>query len=191
QLTLFHQPFSLNEFYGFNESLNAFKYLLYLSSQINDQQSVPDKQAERVLYHQEQIHPHHYFGQLIYSISLSSQWLDAITTMLESQEQRIICGEGRNQQTAQYLTNVFYKFFATDLQSYLAELDSQYLEIQPILSQLLLQHSLKTPEMTPYINYYLMGEMHEDFRRATLAHVQFWQRVFKRCNIKVGRSPLG
>ncbi|MGF1684760.1 DUF3080 domain-containing protein [Photobacterium minamisatsumaniensis] len=186
QFRLHHQPFSLNEFYGFNEAIDAFTYLRHLSEAINQQSSISNSQAERILFHQEKIHPHHYLGQLFFSMATATEWLSSITLMLEKNESSIICGANRNQQTVQYLSNVFYKYFATNIQGYLAELDSQYRQIQPIVEPLLSAQLEINDSLSSYYNFYIAGQLHQSFREATLRHVTFWQRTFKRCNIKVG-----
>lgn len=186
QLTIHHQPFELGLFYGFDESLNAFNHLAYIQQHIQAGTSIEEKQADRLIKHQEQLHAHHYFGQLIFSIQLSTLWLDSITNMLEESESALICGPNRNQQQAEYLSNVFYKFFVNEIQPYLAELDSQYQQISPALSELLNPDHANNQAITPYYEKYISGELHDQFRQATLKHVSFWQRTFKRCNIKVG-----
>ncbi|KHT63265.1 hypothetical protein RJ45_12685 [Photobacterium gaetbulicola] len=186
QLTIYHQPFELGLFYGFDESLNAFSHLTFIKKNILQGTSIEEKQADRLIKLQEQLHTHHYFGQLVYSIHLATLWLEAITDMLEQYEQRLICGANRNQQKAEYLTNVFNKFFASELQAYLAELDSQYRQISPALTALLTPVLARSSATTPYVEQYLNGRLHNRFRQATRQHVGFWQRTFKRCNIKVG-----
>ncbi|MGF1736367.1 DUF3080 domain-containing protein [Photobacterium satsumensis] len=186
QLTIVYQPFELDLFYGFDESLNAFNYLSFIQQQVLSGSSIDEKQADRLIEHQKQLHAHHYFGQLIYSMHLSILWLDGITEMLEQNEATLICGPNRNQQKAEYLSNVFYKFFVNELQPYLAELDSQYRQISPPLIKLLSPAISMTPAVTSYYEHYLGGRLHDDFRQATLQHVEFWKRTFRRCNIKVG-----
>ncbi|PSU34892.1 DUF3080 domain-containing protein [Photobacterium lutimaris] len=186
QLTIHYQPFELGLFYGFDENLNAFNYLTFIQQHIRTGTSVEEKQANRLIQHQKQLHAHHYFGQLIYSMHYSSLWLESITEMLEQHEATLICGPNRNQQKAEYLSNVFYKFFANELQPYLAELDSQYSQVTPALIELLAPAQSQSPALVPYYKQYLGGRLHDDFRQVTLKHVGFWQRTFKRCNIKVG-----
>ncbi|MGR5061334.1 DUF3080 domain-containing protein [Photobacterium sp. DNB22_13_2] len=186
QLTIHNHPFELGGFYGFDESLNAFNFLTFIQQHLQAGTSIEEKQADRIIHHQEQLHTHHYFGQLIYSIHLSTLWLEAITSMLEQHENTLICGPSRNQHKAEILSNVFYKFFVNELQPYLAELDSQYRQISPTLIELLGPGRPGSPAVTSYFEQYLGGNLHNDFRQSTLQHVEFWKRTFKRCNIKVG-----
>ncbi|MGF1688969.1 DUF3080 domain-containing protein [Photobacterium japonica] len=187
QFTLHYQAFTPQQLYGFNASLAAFSYAQHLATHIAAHNSISEKQANRVLFHQEQLHPYHYFGQLAYSIEHATLWLNTITTLLTNHEAAILCGENRNQQKATYLSNVFYKHFVSTLQPYLAELDSQYQQIQPFLLILLRPpRTIDAPSLSRYYQYYIAGEQHQAFRDATLAHVDFWKRTFKRCNIRVG-----
>lgn len=214
QLTLHHRAFAPQKLYGFYEALNAYTYTQHLAERIKvtpataqsptqtitqttsssapattaaATQAVSTAQIDRLLSYQEKLHPYHYAGQLFYSIEHATHWLNTITSMLTEQEKTIPCGENRNQQKATYLNNVFHKHFVTTLQPYLAQLDSQYQQIQPYLQSLLQPpRPLDSPAFTQYYQYYLAGTQHQAFRDATLSHVAFWQRTFKRCKIRVG-----
>ncbi|MGF1724016.1 DUF3080 domain-containing protein [Photobacterium nomapromontoriensis] len=186
QLVVFHKSPDINQLHGFNETISAFRYLNFLQHQIHDSIAVTPKQADRLLFHQKQIHTFHYFGQLIYSLKQTTQRLHNITRMLERQESSIICSKNRNQQKAEVLGNVFYKYFVTDLQPYMSKLDSQYRQIQPILQTLLIPPTQLSIEFHHYYHAYINGTLHHDFKEATLKHVNFWRRTFKRCDISVG-----
>ncbi|WP_064604763.1 DUF3080 domain-containing protein [Photobacterium sp. J15] len=186
QLRITSLPFALNNFPGKAENQEAIRYLDFVYQAIQGNQTVQQKQAERLLFHQEQIHTHRYFGQLVYSITRSKDWLNTTTRLLEENESTVICGKNRNQQKAEYLNNVFYRFFVTEIQPYLAELDSQFNEIREPLQTILQPPNSATEQYTSYYNHYVAGELHNSFREATMAHVQFWQRTFKRCQIKIG-----
>lgn len=198
QFTAYPHPFPLGTFYGFDEALAAFTFVQSILSQNNinknelalESSKLAAKQADTLLTHQKQIHPYHYVAQLEYSLQFATEWLDTSTRLLEQNENRIICGPNRNQQKAEYLQNVFYKFFVADIQPYLAELDSQYRQIQPVLATLLTKPGAPEPGantvLARYRQYYVDGELHAAFRAATLNHVKFWQRTFKRCNMKIG-----
>ncbi|MGR5141132.1 DUF3080 domain-containing protein [Photobacterium sp. DNB23_23_1] len=186
QLTIHRSPFEHDAFYGFDESMSAFNYLTFIQQHIRADTSIEEKQADRLIHHQEQLHTHHYFGQLMYSMHLSTLWLEAITGMLEQNETTLICGPNRNQQKAEYMSNVFYTFFINEIQPYLAELDSQYRQISPALIKLLSPAPSESSTLTLYYEQYLGSSLHEHFRLATLQHVEFWKRTFKRCNIKIG-----
>ncbi|CAG19897.1 DUF3080 domain-containing protein [Photobacterium profundum] len=178
--------FELNHFPGFVESQEAFRNIAGITTNILTKIPTSKQSIDALLYHQEQIHLFRYYGQLFYSMTRARDWLLATTALLEAQENTISCGLNRNQQKATYLRNVFFKFFAEPIQPYLAELDSQYQQLQP---DLITAFSIISPPLdafTPYHRTYIEGQLHASFRAATLKHVKFWQRTFKRCGIKLG-----
>ncbi|UXI00070.1 DUF3080 domain-containing protein [Photobacterium sp. TY1-4] len=186
QLNLFTHAFPLDSFPGATENQEAMRYLQHIHQRIIREETLPPKQAEGLLHHQAAIHTFRYFGQLVYSMARASDWLNTTTRLLEAHESAVICGANRNQQQAEYLSNVFYRFFAADLQPYLTELDSQYQQIQGPLRTLLNPPTELGPRFAPYYDYYVAGQLYQDYRQAILNHVRFWQRTFKRCQIKVG-----
>lgn len=186
QFKLFTHAFPLDAFPGATENQEAMRYLLYIHQLIARGETLPPNQAEGLLHHQEAIHTFRYFGQLVYSMARASDWLTTTTQLLETHESAVICGTNRNQQQAEYLSNVFYRYYATDLQPYLTELDSQYQQIQEPLIELLQPPPAVHTDFSRYYQYYVAGELYHDYRQAILDHVQYWQRTFKRCNIKVG-----
>jgi hypothetical protein len=178
--------FELNHFPGFVESQEAFRNIAGITTNILTKIPTSKQSIDALLYHQEQIHLFRYYGQLFYSMTRARDWLLATTALLEAQENTISCGPNRNQLKATYLRNVFFKFFAESIQPYLAELDSQYQQLQP---DLITAFSIISPPLdvfTPYHRTYIEGQLHASFRAATLKHVKFWQRTFKRCGIKLG-----
>ncbi|MGF1761260.1 DUF3080 domain-containing protein [Photobacterium sagamiensis] len=186
QFTLLSVPFSLGQFPGFVENQEAMRHLAGLVGSISQQQPIPAKSAEALLFHQQQIHIFRYFGQLFYSLARTRDWLITTTEMLEAHEQLIICGPNRNQQKAEYLSNVFYRFFVSDIQPYLSELDSQYRQLQPDLQKVFTIIPSGMTSFIPYQKQHIDGAIYQSFRQATLSHVKFWQRTFDRCKIKVG-----
>jgi hypothetical protein len=178
--------FELNHFPGFVENQEAFRHIAGITTNILTRSPTSKQSINALLYHQEQIYLFRYYGQLFYSMTRARDWLLATTALLEAQENTISCGQNRNQQKATYLRNVFFKFFAESLQPYLAELDSQYQQLQPDLITAFSVISPPLDTITPYHRTYIEGQLHGSFRDATLKHVKFWQRTFKRCGIKLG-----
>ncbi|WP_303558892.1 DUF3080 domain-containing protein [Photobacterium sanguinicancri] len=199
QFVLYPHTFDIDNFAGLTANLAAMEDILTLLeySQIQpDAENKPTHEitpkridealANRLLIHQENIHRSRYFGQLFYSIANATQWINITTQLLNQQESTIICGEKRNQQQAEYLKNVFYRFYTPKIQSYLAELDSQYLQVKPVLQQAFNQLPTKHPDLLAYKEVFIDGNLHQSFRIAVLDHTKFWQRTFKRCQFKVG-----
>lgn len=200
QFVLYPHTFAIDHLAGFTANLSAmediFALLEYSQKQgyIENNQptlsSIPNGIDEaivnRLLTHQEKIHRSRYFGQLFYSIANATQWLNTTTQLLNQQENQIRCGKQRNQQQAEYLRNVFYRYYNPQIQPYLAELDSQYRQIQPILQQIFAQSPYQDPELITYKETFIDGKAHQLFRKAVMDHTKFWQRTFQRCQFKVG-----
>ncbi|PSW63593.1 DUF3080 domain-containing protein [Photobacterium kishitanii] len=196
QFTLGRQLLEQQQFGGYIENLAAFDYLDTLTTTItshnlsNALTTLTTSNIDLLLYHQQQIHNTQYLGQLFYSIARVTARLNTVTTQLIRHEQDVICGKNINQQQAQYLRNVFYKYYAKDIQPYLSKLHSQYQQLQPYLASLyttLTKHHIQPSSMmTVYARYYFQGELQHQFQQATIEHVNYWQRLFKRCNFKVG-----
>ena len=196
QFTLGHQLLSPQQFGGYIENLAAFDYLETLTTTIISrhifQYPLTTNNIELLLYHQQQIHNTQYIGQLFYSIARITTIMNIITNQLTTHEQTVMCGKNINQQQAQYLRNVFYKYYANDIQPYLSKLDSQYQQLQPHLNNLyttLVQQQIPpSTTMNLYARYYFQGELLRQFHQATHDHVHYWQRLFKRCQFKIGRQ---
>ncbi|KDM91371.1 hypothetical protein EA58_12460 [Photobacterium galatheae] len=181
-----HIPFPLNKIAGASESQHVFSGLAEIARQISAGQTVTSQAADSLLTYQADIHTFRYLGQLFYAMARARDWLNTATRLLESEDSQVMCGPNRNQQQAEYLENVFYTFYVGEIQPYLAKLDSQYQKISPDL-QVLFATPERPTAMADYQTYYIDGELHRQFREATLNHVHYWQTLFKRCGIKVGQ----
>ncbi|MEC6814210.1 DUF3080 domain-containing protein [Photobacterium toruni] len=198
QFILGHQLLELQQFSGYIETVTAVNYLDTLTTTMTAQTisqaltTLTPNYIEQLLYHQQQIHTTQYLGQLFYSMAQITAMLNTITIQLTQHENNIICGKNINQQQAQYLRNVFYKYYVHDIQPYLSKLQSQYQQLQPYLDSLyttLIQHHAQPPAiMTLYARYYFQGELQRQFQQATIEHVRYWQRLFKRCQFQVGHQ---
>ncbi len=136
---------------------------------------------------QQSIETQHYAGTLFYSMHRTTQLLEAITRQLRESDDQIACGQNRNQTKAEYLSNVFFKYYAGPIQPYLARLDSMYRDLAPPLRKIV-SNTSPPDAFTPYRQYYIEGGMYTAFRKAIDGHVEYWQQLFKRCNIKIGAA---
>ncbi|MDA0145271.1 DUF3080 domain-containing protein [Vibrio sp. RW] len=119
-------------------------------------------------------------GDLYYSLARASVELDTITKQLTTFDANIICGKQRDTTKFRYLNNVFEQQYIGKVQPYMAQLDSYY---QQLASQLVMFDA--QPELHSY--YFPIQDTHQAFRLSTRRHVDYWQRLFKRCGRKVGR----
>lgn len=118
-------------------------------------------------------------GDLHYSLHHSAAQLSFITDQLNSNDHKVICAPQRDITRYKYLNNVFEQQYIGKVQPYLATLDSYYQQLSKNLTIFEPQ-----PQLHPYV--YPLQQSHTAFRQATLEHIQYWQRLFKRCGRKVG-----
>lgn len=118
-------------------------------------------------------------GQLDYSLKNATLLLQTVTNQLQRHDSKIICGQNRDTTRFRYLSNVFQNYYVERIQPYLAELDSTYGQLEPSFTMF---HFATDRYVYP------IEKDHQAFRRATLAHVQYWQNLFKRCGVRVGNQ---
>ncbi|MEZ8024058.1 DUF3080 domain-containing protein [Vibrio sp. 1F255] len=119
-------------------------------------------------------------GDLYYSLARASVELDTITKQLTTFDANIICGKQRDTTKFRYLNNVFEQQYIGKVQPYMAQLDGYYQQLAPQLGMFDAQ-----PELHSY--YFPIQDAHQAFRASTRRHVDYWQKLFKRCGRKVGR----
>lgn len=186
QFAIHPKPFEFDALAGFTENQQAIQLVGQINQSLLDAHPVQNDWAESLTQHQAEIHPYRYFGRLFYSMVRMTDALNQITTQLNQHDNTVYCGKQHNQQQAEYLTNVFYRYFVDELQPYLVDLDRQYQSVQPDLSALFFP--LKKQEaFTAYYRFYINGDVHEAYRQAIFYHQQFWRGLFERCDLQVGQ----
>ncbi|WP_420919389.1 DUF3080 domain-containing protein [Vibrio furnissii] len=129
--------------------------------------------------YQEALEKQPLLGQLKFSLDNSARWLSAATQQLTQHDATIVCGANRNPTKLNYLRNVFQSIYVEKLQPYLAKIDSIYVTLAPNLTPF---------EPTPLSDYaFAIVQSHQAFRQAIQHHMQYWQALFKRCSVTVGR----
>ncbi len=186
QFAIHPKPFENHNMVGFTENHQAILLAAKISQALSNAQELPNQLAEKLTIHQAEIYPYRYFGRLFYSMVRVTDALNQITQQLTEHQNGIYCGKQHNQQQAEYLTNVFYRYFIDELQPYLIKLDRQYQTIQPDLSAVFFPLK-KQPIFTAYYRFYIGGDVHEAYRQAIYQHQQFWRGLFKRCDLQVGQ----
>lgn len=134
-----------------------------------------------VTLYQESLEKSRTIGSLYYSLLNAAEWLKQITQMLEQNQANIICNANRDTTQFRYLRNVFQNVYIDEVQPYMAFLDSTY-------QQLSVGIDLINNRMAAHGEHYGIKNAHDAFRRNTIAHVEFWKDLFKRCGTNVGRN---
>ena len=165
------------------DSKNQVAQVVEALSLLIDIYAVPNKATSRlpnvsVVQYQEVIEKSRVIGRLYYSLKNTSLWLIQITELLESTQNKVICGKNRDTTRFRYLNNVFQTIYVGEVQPYLAYLDSTYQDLSKATQ-------LVEERMVAQDQHYGLIEVHSIFRQATLDHVRFWQGLFKRCGVSV------
>ena len=119
-------------------------------------------------------------GDIMFSMTNLTHWLNTATQQLKHHDSAIWCGSNRDQRRFKQLQNVFYKYYVGDIQPYLASVDGAYQQIQ-LMAPLFASSSLSAVAPFP------LKKVHQEFRQATLHHIAYWQHLFERCGVKVGK----
>ncbi|WP_159739107.1 DUF3080 domain-containing protein [Vibrio atypicus] len=127
---------------------------------------------------QETLNKQTVLGRLNYSLVNATHKLKTTTSQLNANDQNIVCAKGRDKTRFNILRNVFQSYYVDKLQPYLANLDSQYLSIEPFLT---------FTDTTHPIYVYPIRDNHAKFRGAVQQHVGYWKRLFERCGAAPSR----
>lgn len=127
---------------------------------------------------QETLNKQTVLGRLNYSLVNATHKLKTTTSQLNANDQNIVCAKGRDKTRFNILRNVFQSYYVDKLQPYLANLDSQYLSIEPFLT---------FTDTTHPIYIYPIRDNHAKFRDAIQQHVGYWKTLFERCGAAPSR----
>lgn len=129
-------------------------------------------------------------GQLISSLDTLTATLNNASMALEQRQSlRPICPQQRATQQARVLHNVFVKFYAGQLQPYLAKVDQRAKHWSATLMQL-----SEIEQIPPALHEYLLNlagpdnSLWSQFDHATTRHVKAWQDTLKSCGLAPGQS---
>lgn len=125
-----------------------------------------------------------YLGKLFYSLHSAAHYLEQSITFLQALES-FNCGYAQ-QADAKRLRNAMQHYYATDIQTYLAQIDRQFVQLAPLLQNTLAPPDSKQTLMRSYqqqIAQNLESTLYVRYRQLTLEHAKLWQRFLKRCDI--------
>lgn len=112
---------------------------------------------------------------------LLSVWLPQITDFLESQTNEFNCVSRKEKQKVEYLKNVFHLFFVEKIQPLTSNMNKWYYKLEPVLESL--HHPLIQINSTDSF-----PEQKKHYDDSLKQHVQFWQKLFKRCGVNPARK---
>ena len=104
---------------------------------------------------------------------------------LAQHQTKLNCDSAKSKQQMKYLSNVFQLFFIEKIQPIAGQLNHYHYRLSPIFN-LLVNHPHLSPSYIHYIQQQQQG--FKLYQAAMLEHVQYWQGLFKRCNIVPGTT---
>jgi len=114
-----------------------------------------------------------------------SEYLNRSTLWLRQHAEDLQCSGTRSKKKTEYLTNVFQQFFIEKIQPIASQMNHYQYQLGPIFKKLS-AHPHLSPSFKEYIKQFNQQGF-DNYQAALQQHIQFWQVLFKRCNIKPGK----
>ena len=167
-----------NEQDGLSQSKETLNYLL----KINQNKQVNSAELEQHLQNlmNNPLPAKLWLSQLTLSKNLnrSTEWL-----ILHTEELK--CSGIGSDKKMEYLSNVFQQFFIEKIQPIASQINHYQYQLSPIF-EIMTAHPKLSPSFKEYINNFDQNGF-ENYQIAMQQHIQFWQGLFKQCNIKPGK----
>jgi hypothetical protein len=163
---------------GFSQSKAALHYL----NQIDKNQQITSAELEQ---HLQQLMNNPFPAKLWLSQLTLTQHLNQSTQWLLQHSDKLQCSVNSSNKKVEYLTNVFQRFFIEKIQPIASQMNHYQYQLSPILEDLV-AHPKLSPSFKHYINQ-SNQQGFENYQVAMQQHIDFWQKLFKRCNIKPGK----
>lgn len=159
---------------GLNQTKAALNYLIQLPNNSIDNSSELES-------HLKQLIDNPLPAKVWRTQLLLKQHLNLLTNWLITQESHLGCTATNKSKKLEYLTNVFRLFFIEKIQPIAGQLNHYHYQLTPMFEEL-----IKTPHLSPSFKQYLHAQNtvgFEGYSNAMTEHLDFWQALFKGCNI--------
>jgi hypothetical protein len=114
-----------------------------------------------------------------------SEYLNHSTHSLRQHAQDLQCSDTRSKKKMEYLRNVFQQFFIEKIQPIASQMNHYQYQLGPIFETMSVHPHLSS-SFKEYIKQFNQQGF-DNYQAALQQHIQFWQILFKRCNIKPGK----
>ena len=114
-------------------------------------------------------------------LSLAEQ-LNQSTIWLLKQNKQFTCQNGIANKPVKYMANVFQRYFVEQVQPIASQINYYHYQLSPVLNALVAQQAL-SPDFTRYIVQH-NEQNFKMYQNAMKQHIEFWQQLFKRCNLR-------
>jgi hypothetical protein len=159
---------------GLQTSLAALNYLF--KAQTSD-----DMDSKVLENHWKTLAQDAFLAKLWRTQILLTQNLTRTTKWLEALNVTAYCQSKNSQKKVDYLSNVFRLYFIEKIQPVATQINYYHYQVSPILDRLL-THSALSNAFKHYISEQHQVGFHA-YQTAMQEHIQFWQTLFKACDI--------
>lgn len=114
-----------------------------------------------------------------------TKYLNQSTEWLLGRTDNLQCTSRQSKTKVEYLSNVFQQFFIEKIQPIASQMNHYQYQLSPIIEKMATH-----PDLSPSFKAYINNHNQQGFQNYQLAmqqHIIFWQDLFKRCNIKLGK----
>lgn len=156
---------------------------------------LPDA-IHQIEHYYETLHKNRSGAQLLSSLSLLTQQLNYATLLIQLRlEQKPLCYNGKATPQANILKNVFYKYYAAEVQPYMAQIDKnsqRWFAVNAKIITDLRNSGVRPPaSVIRYFDHTIAmnnsTSLWSEYETARNKHTQQWQKVLKQC----GMMPSG
>ncbi|MDU0355374.1 DUF3080 family protein [Paraglaciecola aquimarina] len=163
---------------SYEEGLSATQQALTYLTNINQNSAIDSKELEAHLQNLQQAALP---AKIWLSQTLLTEHLNQSTLWLKQQNKHLKCKAGKAETKVEYMANVFMLYFIEKIQPIAGKVNHYQYQLSPIFEKW--QH---TPNLSVSFKDYLTQQTQigfEEYKLAVANHIQFWQYLFKRCNI--------
>jgi hypothetical protein len=163
---------------GLIETKEALHYLI----NINQNKHINSAELER---HLKRIMNNPLPAKLWLSQLTVSEYLNRTTDWLVQHSNDLQCTGTKSEKKMEYLNNVFQQIFIEKIQPIASQINHYQYQLSPIFEKITVHPNL-SPNFKKYMNN-LNQQGFENYQHAMQQHIDFWQTLFKQCNIMPGK----
>jgi len=165
------------------------RYLASLGAKLEEAPSIPPNEFEQLYF---ELQADKTGGKIVRALSASQLYLDRVAQLLEQAASTgRLCPMGRKTRRAEYLFNVFVKFYAGEVQPYISRLHQA---ASPLLESAKHLKESQKVEIPPAFESYYAAALDPEteqglwrhFNAALQRHTRAWQAVLKPCGMMPG-----
>lgn len=134
--------------------------------------------------HLAKLHRNTHLASLLRGLYEQVELTNKMTKILQTIELESLCKPNQNHQKANIMATVFNKFYASAIQAYQSKLLTEYQYIQEDLTAL--WSNFQNEPLISNRDIHPLA-LDDALKNASVAHVRWWQDMYKQCKIQAGK----